>query len=104
LEFLAHIKFAYPASLSPAARKKLVEEEEEAIAELVKAGHFLRAWRVPGTREMWTLWKAKDATEFHAMISKLPLWPYIDATVHALGAHHIDPSPESLHGDQFTDR
>jgi muconolactone D-isomerase len=103
LEFLAHLKFAYPASLSPAARKKLVEEEEEAIAELVKTGHFLRAWRVPGTRERWTLWKAKDATEFHTMISKLPLWPYIDATVHALAAHHIDPTPESLHGAQFTE-
>lgn len=92
MEFLAHIKFVYPATLATAeSRRELVEKEEQAVAALAEKGHSLRAWRVPGRREMWTLWKAKDANEFHAIIAALPLWPYLDLTVHSLAAHPIDP-------------
>ena len=42
---------------------------------------------------MWTLWQARDGNEFHAIVSALPLWPYMELTVHPLAAHPIDPVP-----------
>jgi muconolactone D-isomerase len=42
---------------------------------------------------MWTLWQARDGNELHAIVSALPLWPYMELTVHPLAAHPIDPAP-----------
>ena len=39
------------------------------------------------------LWRAKDATEMHAILSSLPIWPYMDVTVQAMAVHPVDPSP-----------
>ena len=93
MEFLAHVRFIWPDSVSPESRKSVLDQEVKAVAELAKKGHFLRAWRAVGRREMWTLWKAKDGDEFHSIVSGLPLWPYMELTVHPLALHPIDPSP-----------
>jgi muconolactone D-isomerase len=87
------IKFQFPDTMSAETRKSLDAEEIKAVRVLADKGHFLRAWRVPGRREMWTLWKAKDADELHATLAALPFWPYLDLTVHPLAKHHVDPSP-----------
>lgn len=93
MEFLAHVRFTWPESISPEARKSVLDQEVKAVAELARQGHFKRAWRVVGRREMWTLWQARDGNEFHAIVSALPLWPYMELTVHPLAVHPIDPAP-----------
>ena len=85
MEFLAHVKFVWPDSVSPESRKTCWTRKCKAVAELAKKGHFLRAWRAVGRREVWTLWKAKDGDEFHSIVSGLPLWPYMELTVHPVG-------------------
>ena len=37
------------------------------------------------------LWEAPDATAIHDAVTSLPMWPYLDVTVHPLGAHPNDP-------------
>lgn len=93
MEFLVNIKFVWPASVAEEARKELREKEVRMAAELAKKGHLVRMWRVVGRRENWGLWRAKDATEMHAILLGLPIWPYMDVTVHAMAVHPVDPSP-----------
>ena len=93
MEFLVNIKFVWPDTITDEKRKDLREKEVKMAAELAKKGHLVRMWRVVGRRENWGLWRAKDATEMHAILSGLPIWPYMDVTVHAMAVHPVDPSP-----------
>lgn len=93
MEFLINIKIKWPEGMDPAFIEKISREERAHAAQLAKAGHLVRMWRVPGRRENWGLWRAADATEMHQVISGLPVWPWMDVTIHALAAHPVDPSP-----------
>ena len=93
MEFLINIKINWPASMDPAAKEKISRDERAHAAELAGKGHLVRMWRVAGRRENWGLWRAKDATEMHAIISSLPVWPYMDVSVTALAQHPVDPNP-----------
>lgn len=93
MEFLINIKINWPANMEQAVKDRLSRDERAHAAELAKKGHLARMWRVTGRRENWGLWRAKDATEMHAIISSLPVWPYMDMTIHALAQHPVDPNP-----------
>jgi muconolactone D-isomerase len=92
-EFLVNIRFVWPDSITDEKRKDLREKEVKMAGELAKKGHLVRMWRVIGRRENWGLWRAKDATEMHAILSGLPIWPYMEVQVHAMAVHPVDPSP-----------
>jgi muconolactone D-isomerase len=51
-------------------------------------------WRIPGRTANVGIWKAKDATELHAAISSLPMFPYIDAHVTPLATHYLEAAAE----------
>lgn len=91
MEFLVNIRFNWPDTISDAERQRLREEEIARAAELAKQGHLVRMWRVIGRRENWGLWRAKDGTEMHAVLSSLPIWPYMDIQVVPLAQHAVDP-------------
>ena len=93
MEFLVNIRFVWPADISEEVRKDLREKEIKMAGELAKKGHLVRMWRVVGRRENWGLWRAKDATEMHAILSSLPIWPYMEIQTMALAVHPVDPSP-----------
>jgi muconolactone D-isomerase len=93
MEFLINIKINWPADMDPEAKAKISVEERAHAATLAKKGHLVRMWRVMGRRENWALWRAADATEMHAIISSLPVWPYMDVNVIALAQHPVDPQP-----------
>ena len=92
-EFLVNIKFVWPDSITEEKRKELREKEVAMAGELARKGHLVRMWRVVGRRENWGLWRAKDATEMHAILSTLPIWPYMEIQVMAMAQHPVDPSP-----------
>lgn len=93
MEFLVNIRFNWPATIAEEERARLRKEEVALAAELAKKGHLVRMWRVIGRRENWGLWRAKDGTEMHAVLSSLPIWPYMDIQVIPLAQHAVDPSP-----------
>ena len=92
-EFLINIKFNWPHDIKPEIRKELREKEVKMAAEHAKEGHLVRMWRVVGRRENWGLWRAKDASEMHDILSGLPIFPYMDITVIPIAVHPVDPSP-----------
>ncbi|MER5493186.1 muconolactone Delta-isomerase family protein [Streptomyces sp. NPDC002490] len=95
MEFLVNIHIVWPHDMDPAHKDAVSTAERRRAAELAEAGHLVRMWRVPGRTENWGLWRAADATELHAIISSLPVWPWMDVTVHALAQHPVDPLPDA---------
>lgn len=90
-EFLVSIKIEWPPDLPEETIQRLSLEERRIAARRADEGHLVRMWRVPGRRENWGLWRAQDASALHDIISALPVWPYMDVTVHPLAKHPVDP-------------
>jgi len=70
---------------------ELLKEKAQRARELADVGILRRLWRVPGRRENWGLWDAVTTDELHAALASLPLYPYLDITVHPLATHPNDP-------------
>lgn len=92
MEFLVNIRINWPADMARDELERISVEERAKARALQASGHMVRMWRVPGRRENWGLWRAADATELHAKISSLPVFPYMDVTVHPLAWHPVDPT------------
>lgn len=94
MEFLININIAWPESMSRETIDELSTSERAMAADLASKGVLKRMWRVPGRLENWGLWEARDASEMHAYISNLPVWPYMDVKVITLATHAVDPINE----------
>jgi muconolactone D-isomerase len=92
MEFLVAIEIDLPADLDSAEFDRLRSAEEKRAAVLAADGLLRRIWRVPGRRANWGLWQASDATELHAALESLPMWPWMEITVHPLAEHGNDPA------------
>lgn len=90
-EYLVNIKFVWPDSVTQEERLDLRDRERAHAATLVEKGHLVRMWRVPGRKENWGLWRAKDTTELHDVLTSLPVWPYMDLQVYPMARHPVDP-------------
>ena len=93
MEFLVRAEIRIPATMSDAERTSLIDAENARAAELRRAGHLVRLWRIPGRLANWGLWSATDATELHSILTSLPFWTYRDMQVEALAQHANDNYP-----------
>lgn len=91
-EYLVNIKIEWPRDLTKKTIEELSIAERKMAATLADDGTLVRMWRVPGRRENWGLWRAANATELHSILSALPVWPYMNLTVHSLAKHPVDPA------------
>jgi muconolactone D-isomerase len=91
MEFLVRILVEWPADGDPAELARLTAAERERATQLAAEGRIRRLWRIPGQRANWGIWEAADATDLHAAIASLPLFPYLAVHVHPLAAHPSDP-------------
>lgn len=92
MEFLVNIEIEWPPDASETERERLFAAELVRGRELAAAGVMKRLWRVPGRWANWGLWEAEDATALHEALSSLPLWPWMNVTVHPLARHINDPA------------
>jgi muconolactone D-isomerase len=95
MEFLVHMEVNHIPG-GPEAEVELREREAVRARELADAGTLLRLWRVPGRRENWGIWSAKDATALHEVLATLPMFSYLAITAHPLASHPNDP--QMAHG------
>lgn len=93
MEFLVNIEILWPPDGDQARKDELFAAELARGQELAAAGIMKRLWRVPGRWANWGLWEAADAGALHDALTSLPLWPWMDVTVHPLAQHVNDPSP-----------
>ena len=91
MEFLLHIKVTFPPDGDPEEKARRIAAEGVRAKELAAQGIIKRVWRIPGQWANWGIWEAADATAIHDAVTSLPMWPYLEVTVHPLGAHPNDP-------------
>jgi muconolactone D-isomerase len=92
VEFIVRLQVNWPSDGDPAELVRLTKSEHDRAVELAAAGILKRLWRIPGRRANWGLWEAPGPTELHAALTSLPFFPWLDAEVHAVGAHPNDPA------------
>jgi muconolactone D-isomerase len=90
MEFLVRIDISLPEGMPEERRRALVEAEAVRGRELREAGVLVRIWRLPGRYANVSIYRAADATELHAALTSLPLWPYMDVHVEALAVHPLE--------------
>ncbi|VVE25583.1 muconolactone Delta-isomerase [Pandoraea terrigena] len=72
----------------PADQLKAIREAETTLAqEYQRAGKLRHLWRVAGRTANVSLWECVDADDFHATVSALPLFPYLEIDVIPLARH-----------------
>jgi muconolactone D-isomerase len=96
MQFLLKGELNVPASLPQSDLEAMKAREVARGAELAAEGVFLRQWRVPGRRAVWTLWEAADATQLQQALESLPLYPYFDIEIHPLADHPRDPGRQDF--------
>jgi len=90
IEFLVHIQISLPPDMGVEARNDLLERERQRGMELRRSGTIVRIWRIPGQFANVGIWNTADATELHAVLSSLPLFPWMQAQVTPLATHHLE--------------
>jgi muconolactone D-isomerase len=93
MEFLVHIDWRLPEGMPEQRRRELLEAEHRRGRELREQGVLVRIWRLPGRTANVSLYRAADATELHAALTSLPLWPFMRIRVEALAVHPLEASP-----------
>lgn len=91
MEFLARIEQNISPDMDPDRLAKVKAAEKVRGQELVDAGKLRRIWRIPGRRAVYALYKVESTEELHDILASLPLFPWMDIEVTALGAHALDP-------------
>jgi len=72
----------------PASQAEDIKAREKARAqELQRQGKWPHLWRVAGRYANISILDVADADELHALLSSLPLFPYMDIHVTPLARH-----------------
>ena len=91
MEFLARIEQDISPDMDPDRLAKVKAAEKVRGQELVDAGKLRRIWRIPGRRAVIALYRVDSPEELHEILSSLPLFPWMDIEITALGSHALDP-------------
>lgn len=80
--------------LDEAAVADLREAEGARSRELAAQGALIRVWRTPRGWSNVGLWAAHDEEDLMALLSTLPLRPYMTIEAEALSPHPNDPGAD----------
>ena len=81
-----------PRDLDPATFDRLKTEEKAQSEALQRSGKWRHLWRVTGRYANISVFDVGSHDELHAILSGLPLFPFMDITVTAIGQH-----PSAIH-------
>lgn len=92
--FLVRMDVRIPHDM-PAAQADEIKAREKAYSQqLQRDGRWRHLWRVVGEYANYSVFDAADNASLHEMLSRLPLFPYMDIEVQPLCRH-----PSSIHDD-----
>jgi muconolactone delta-isomerase len=96
-EFLTTFTIAVPPGTPDQLVADTLAGEARRAAELGRSGHLLRLWRLPaGGPDGLGLWRASDPAELQAMLTSLPLDPWMTEEITPLTSHPSDPAPHRM--------
>ena len=76
-----------PPDLDPAAADRLKAEEKAVAQRLQREGKWVHLWRIVGRYANVSVFDVASHDELHAILSGLPLFPFMDVEVTALARH-----------------
>ncbi|MFG1921858.1 muconolactone Delta-isomerase [Cryptosporangium sp. NPDC048952] len=79
-----------PHDLDPGDRAGIVAREKEYSQGLQRAGKWPHLWRIVGEYSNYSIFDVESNDELHALLSGLPLFPYLDVHVTPLATHPSD--------------
>ncbi|HTW07941.1 MAG TPA: muconolactone Delta-isomerase family protein [Acidimicrobiales bacterium] len=91
-EFLTTFTVAVPAGTAPATVDTLSRREADRARELAGQGYLERLWTLPGDGRALGLWRCPDATGMDAILTSLPLSPWMSVQTTPLTPHPSDPA------------
>jgi muconolactone D-isomerase len=89
--FYVSIKVTIPPETDPQTLEALKKQEVAHAAELEARGKWLHVWRVVGKWANVSIFDVSDTSELHAILTGLPLYPFMDIEVTALCEMHPPP-------------
>jgi muconolactone delta-isomerase len=91
-EFLTTFTVSIPEGTPARAVEDTEAREAQRAKELAGQGHLLRLWMLPGQGRALGLWRARDAGQMQAMVTSLPLDPWMTTEITPLTPHPSDPA------------
>lgn len=76
-----------PADMTRDEAGALKSREKALAQQLQRDGKWLHLWRVAGRYANVSIFDVNDNDELHALLSSLPLWPFMDVKVVPLARH-----------------
>ena len=76
-----------PRDNEPAAFERLKADEKARAQELQRQGKWLHLWRIAGRYANVSVFDVSDHDELHAILSGLPLFPFMTVDVTPLARH-----------------
>jgi len=83
VEMTVHI----PHTMPPEQAAKIKQEEKEYSQALQRAGQWRHLWRIVGEYANVSIFDVPSHDELHALLSALPLFPYMQIKVTPLSNH-----------------
>jgi len=85
--YLVKMTVRLPPDLDPQAAVELKAQEKERALDLQRQGRWRHLWRVAGRYENYSVFDVDSHDDLHALLSDLPLFPYMDIEVTPLAEH-----------------
>jgi muconolactone D-isomerase len=76
-----------PHGIDPVELERLKSEEKARAQELQRQGKWVHLWRIAGQYANISIFDVTDHDELHAILSSLPLFPFMEITVTPLARH-----------------
>ena len=91
-EFLTTFTISVPAGTPGQAVDDTEALEARRAKELAGQGRLLRLWRLPGRSRALGLWNAANPAEMQAILTSLPMDPWMTVETTPLSRHPSDPA------------
>lgn len=85
--FQVEMDVRLPPDMAPDVTDELKRVERECAQRMQREGKWRHLWRVAGRYANVSIFDVESADELHALLSSLPLFPYMAMTVTALCRH-----------------
>ncbi len=92
--FQVEMLVVLPRDMPSGQADEIKRVEKARYEEIARAGKWRHIWRVAGAYANVSIFDVEDNEELHALLTSLPLFPYMDIKVTALCRH-----PSSIHDD-----
>ncbi len=85
--YCVHMDVRPPSDLDPERFERLKSEEKARAQQLQREGKWRHLWRVAGRYANISIFDVASNDELHAILSGLPLFPFMEITVTPLARH-----------------